>query len=276
MVFRWLRGLFSGETPQPAAAPGAAASEPVAAPDFPPWEPEQETKANLAVAHLQQNLLEMMKSEKGVHAETLMAVIGAIAGHAVIHAIVEDQVKTGRLPQGAQLMEARTADGRKYYFGDHLNGYLIPEGRQPYPLWTVVSSAALAAGVPQAELPKIDALFAHVTATIGTPEFGKLRPIEGHDTAWPPLECLMAFWPVARKLFAYTFPGSPEDQPLAVRHWPMVAAIVAQHYVAMTKDILDPRLAVLIFMESAVAMSKVDPETVPQEMPTTPEPGKQG
>jgi hypothetical protein len=123
MVFRWLRGLFSGDAPQSApAASAAAAREGNAAPDFPPWEPEEETKANLAVAHLQQNLLAWLKSEKGVHAETLMAVIGAIAGHAVIHAIVEDQVKTGRMPKGAQLMEVRTADGKRYFFGDHLNG----------------------------------------------------------------------------------------------------------------------------------------------------------
>ena len=275
MLFRWLGRLLK---PRGAATSPSAGAEapPGAAPDFPPWEPEEETKANLAVDHLRQNLTEMLKGEKGVHAETLMAVIGAIAGQAVIHAIVEDQVKTGRLPKGAQLLEVRTADGKRYFFGDHLNGYLIPEGRQPYPLWGVVSSAALAAGVPEAELPKVDAMFAHVAASVGTPEFGVLRPIEGHDTAWPPLECLMAFWPIARRLFLFTFPGVPDDRPLAVRHWPMVAAIVAQHYVAMTKDVLDPRIAVLIFMESAVAMSKVDPETVPQELPSKPASAPQG
>jgi hypothetical protein len=46
-----------------------------------------------------------------------------------------------------------------------------------------------------------------------------------------------------------------------------VAALVARQLVAMAKNTLDPRLSVALIMESAIAMSKVDPKTVPQVLP---------
>jgi hypothetical protein len=47
----------------------------------------------------------------------------------------------------------------------------------------------------------------------------------------------------------------------------LINALVAQQFVTMTKDTLDPRIGLALLMESAIAMSKVDPKTVPQTVP---------
>jgi hypothetical protein len=50
-------------------------------------------------------------------------------------------------------------------------------------------------------------------------------------------------------------------------YWPLISALVAQQFIRMTKDTLDPRIALALLMESAIAMSRVDPQTVPQTEP---------
>jgi hypothetical protein len=46
------------------------------------------------------------------------------------------------------------------------------------------------------------------------------------------------------------------------RHWPLALAVVGAGYLALGKDSLPPARAVALFMEAAVAMSKIDPATV--------------
>jgi hypothetical protein len=61
-------------------------------------------------------------------------------------------------------------------------------------------------------------------------------------------------------------PGPAAGNSVATAHWPIVAALIAQQFVTMAKDTLDPRLSVALIMEPAIAMSKVDPTTVPQAL----------
>lgn len=48
-----------------------------------------------------------------------------------------------------------------------------------------------------------------------------------------------------------------------------VASLAAQQLLIQTRDTLDPRIGLRLIMESAIAMSKVDPATVPQTLPET-------
>ena len=45
-------------------------------------------------------------------------------------------------------------------------------------------------------------------------------------------------------------------------HW------LAQQFIRMAKDTLDPRLAFSLVMEPAIMMSKVDPKSIPQTRPS--------
>jgi hypothetical protein len=45
-------------------------------------------------------------------------------------------------------------------------------------------------------------------------------------------------------------------------HWPIIVAIVTSQFIPMMKDVMDPRIAFALALESAVISSKVDPERV--------------
>ena len=53
-----------------------------------------------------------------------------------------------------------------------------------------------------------------------------------------------------------------DEPPLDEAHWAIIVAIVASQFIPMTKDVLDPRIAFALALESAVISSKVDPEKI--------------
>src|SRR5207237_1434585 len=93
----------------------------------------------------------------------------------------------------------------------------------------------------------------------------------GNQPALPPNELLRRSWPLACEIFAHPLPAemsesSRNEPPLDEAHWPIIVAIVTSQFIPMTKDVLDPRIAFALALESAVISSKVDPQSI--------EPGK--
>jgi hypothetical protein len=86
-----------------------------------------------------------------------------------------------------------------------------------------------------------------------------------------PRQALDLFWPRAKFIFSRTDgQGGVETakgRSVPPEYWPMGTALIAQQFVTMAKDTLDPRIGVALLMESAIVMSKVDPKTVPQTVP---------
>jgi hypothetical protein len=233
-----------------------------------PWEPDGTIVANFAIGNLRESILKWLTTERGVHAETLMVVIGSLAGFSAQVAARHVLASMETPPKNA-IVEA-TAGSEKYYFGDLINGHLVAQtGGTRYPLWSLVAAAAVEAGVPQAELPDVIDIFRHIAGSVGKPSFGVPRiPPNGHELGIPPRRALDLFWPHAKFLLSYKDgPGPAKGESVAVEHWPLVLALVAQQFVTMAKPTLDPRLSLNLLMESAIAMSKVDPETVPQDVP---------
>ena len=79
-----------------------------------PWEQDivGETTANLAIGGLRETIMRGLTDERGVHAETLMVVIGALAGFAAQQA-AWDRVKRGDVPltpAAAEAIRARPDD----------------------------------------------------------------------------------------------------------------------------------------------------------------------
>ncbi len=200
-----------------------------------------------------------------------MTAIGAVAGFAAQNAaFVAARSSAKPLPQNA-LVEA-TAGTEKYYFGDFINGHLLqqPNGAK-YPVWSIVAAAALEAGVQESDLPDLTEIFRHVAGSVGKPTFGVLRTPEGHPTHLSPRQALDLFWPRVKFILSRTDgPGPAKGESVAPEHWPLVIALVARQYLLMGKDTLDPRISLKLMMESAIAMSKVDPKTVPQTEPDAP------
>ena len=99
-----------------------------------------------------------LKTERGVHAETLLVAIGALAGFAAQNAVWALVKRTGRpVPQfeaGTPQRETGflcvvTRDGEKFYVGELLNMHLFPEGGlgagHAFSLWGFVAAAAVLA-----------------------------------------------------------------------------------------------------------------------------------
>jgi hypothetical protein len=114
----------SPAAPAPAAPPPAPQAVPAAAAAAPrsraPWGPEDDIVANQAIGNLCNLLLNALKTDRGIHAETLMAVAGALTGYALIPAVFEAYVKRGRAtigdPQAAStgkaIAEIKANDGQ--------------------------------------------------------------------------------------------------------------------------------------------------------------------
>ena len=232
----------------------------------PPWtERSSTTAANNAIGSLRETLLETVKGERGVHAETLMVVIGALAGFATAYAVhhawrQSGKVSSGEDSSGTDLITLGAIDGRTYYSGNLLNAYLVPENPSVQSLWGLVAGGAALAGAPKQDLSKIDDTFRHVIHTIGGPDFGIVRAPEDHPPTVTVREVISVLWPLTFSILNRKDAPGANGRGVDIEHWPVAVGIVAQQFLVMSKDVLDPELACAFIMEAAIAASKMDPD----------------
>jgi hypothetical protein len=243
-----------------------------------PWDPNDAIIPNLTIGSVRDSLLKWLTGERGVHAETLMVSVGALAGFAAQNAALHSVGAPGTPPPEGAIITVE-AGGERYYYGDRINGYLVwQSGEYAYPLWGFIAAAALQAGIPEKDMPDVGEMFAHVAKTIGTPDFGIPRTPKEHPIHLTPRQALETFWPRTKVLLSNAggvlvkglsgLESDPEGRTsVPEAHWPLVMALVAQQFIGMAKGTLDPRLAFSLVMESAIMMSKVDPKTIPQARP---------
>jgi hypothetical protein len=259
-----------------------------------------EIVVNLAIGSLRDSLVKWLTTERGVHAETLLVATGAIAGFAALSA-ARERVRTRDVPvpagfdkampdddfytylrESSLLLVAATKDGTHYYFGDLLNGYLVQQSTTVnHSLFAILSAAAIEAGLKPADLPDMKAIFHRVSSAVAKGgDYGVLDLPQGLSPHVTPREALDKFWPRVKFIFERT-DGQGVVEPAIGRnvkpeYWPFATALVARQILLMTKDAVRPRDALAVMMESAIWMSKVDPKTVPQELPSDapPQPAK--
>jgi hypothetical protein len=231
-----------------------------------PWGAGGEITTNQAIGSLRESLKTWLKDERGIHVETLLLTIGAIAGFAGQCAAIERVLKKEPFPENA-FVQVKTKSGETFFMGDLINGYLIAQKWSEYPLWGFLTAVAVEAGIPSTELPDTNEMFRFIASTIGSGDFKVPRVPIGHVPRLQPRQALEIFWPRARHIFTRRDGPGTQGQNVPTRLWPVVAGVVANQLVMSTKHALDPRLGIRIIMESAIAMSKVDPKTVPQAMP---------
>ena len=224
-----------------------------------PWENENPVPCNMAIGNIRENLLAWLTTERGIHAETLLCIIGSMTGYAGQMAIWENYIKLNRPTPPNGFMSAETNSGQRFYFGDLLNGFLLPQVNNDFPLWMFVAGAAVSCGVDENNLPNPGVLFKQAASTIGTPEYDILTVPENHLPQMTPRQCVEIFWLSISKLMTIGYgPGKPQLPPPKPEHWPIVLSVVAQQMIIKTKDVLDPALAVHIVMQSSIIASKYD------------------
>ncbi|WP_157572762.1 hypothetical protein [Nevskia soli] len=189
-------------------------------------------------------LLVGMKSERGVHIESLLCALGALAGYAC-QANLRTQATAKGMNPDAPFQVVATKDGKKYYFGDPLNKTLA-EGHLS--VWSLVAGAAKRAGAQT--LPDLKEIFARTSATLGSPQWGQLKYPEGHAAGDAPINYLKTLWPKLLPIVTKL-----AGQPML---WPTVYAFAIQETIQLAKNTIEPGLALLIVMEAAIPMSKVN------------------
>ncbi|MCE0496517.1 MAG: hypothetical protein LV481_01035 [Methylacidiphilales bacterium] len=184
-------------------------------------------------------LMNGLKSEKGVHLESYLTVLGALAGFSC-QMSVRVQAGTGPIAWAV----AHGKDGKDYYLGDALNKPLAEDNHS---IWSLTAGAVQSLGdLP----PDVGEIFKHVAATIGSAEFGIPRIPAKYRPGDLPINYLKVIWP---KIFPVVRVICEEPT-----EWPILFGIAIQQAITMGKDVIEPVSAAKIVMECAIPMSKVD------------------
>ncbi|NJM33497.1 MAG: hypothetical protein HC850_01000 [Rhodomicrobium sp.] len=208
------------------------------------------------------NLPARLGKDGRVHGETCLTAIGAIAGFAAQRALFNRLVEADDKAQMAEIRTIRTQDGAEYFVGEPINRALVPAtpAEAKLRLWSLAASGAVAAGLDQADLPKLDDMFVHVAKTIGGEQEGLPSVPERHQPQAPVRTLLATVWPLAIMCFKGSFPGAEKEYGTAsMKFWPVIAGYAANAFIRKMKPILDPRTGLVLVMEAAIYASKLNP-----------------
>ena len=228
-----------------------------------PWEPDQSVAAQLAISSLVKFFPKSLTQNGRLQVETLFCVTGALTGFAAQYAVRQEHIASGDAKETEVFVIAQAPNGERYYFGDRLNAILVPETLQSTTVLSVLGGQALQLGAAKKELPDCHEIFERTAKSIGMPGFGVPELPPGHKPFLMPRRAVEIFWPSVLKVFTrepvVPVPGFKLVEP---HHWPLVLAAVAASYMSATKGSLPPVLALKIFMEAAIPMSKIDQSAV--------------
>jgi hypothetical protein len=220
--------------------------------------------ANFAVADLINNLPRRMTVDGRVHAETLLAASGAIAGFAAQRALMSGMSAEAIVEPSSGFHIVRTTRGGFFFYGEPLDQALIPlSPADPHKLWALAASGAVDAGLDANDLPDVMAMFEHVAKTLGSDREG-LPSLMDVEFQAPAFELLRTAWPLALMCFNGQLSGQALNPPVIVsQRWrPAIAAIAANKMIRDTASVVPPRKALTIVMETAIYASKLAPAVV--------------
>jgi hypothetical protein len=200
--------------------------------------------AQVGAKEVYHRLLEGMADEKGVHIESLLCALGALAGYAC-QASLRAQALAANMAETAAFNVIATKDGKEYFFGDPLNNLLA---NSQFSVWALAGGAAQHNGAKA--LPDLEEIFQHTASVVGGEKFGIPRVPEKHVAGDLPVNFLKIIWP---ELFPTLKRFCPDPAG-----WPILYGFAIQEAMDASKAAIDPALALKIVMESAVPMSKVD------------------
>lgn len=185
-----------------------------------------------------------MKDGRGVHIESLLCAMGAMAGYACQAGIRAQAVAAGKPPNVYfQIVEMKS--GLHFYFGDTLNG---PLAQDRLSIWSLAAGVVSQQGVKA--LPKLQDMFSRVAKQVGEESFGRVDFPEGHNASDLPINYVKHLYPKFAPLVE-RLTGNP-------KHWSVAWGLAIQEVLKQSKGALDPALALNIVMQSAIPMSKVE------------------
>jgi len=199
--------------------------------------------ARLGAQEIHQRLLQALSDGRGVHGESLLAVVGGLAGQAAQASLRACALAEGR-PEMGDFQVVGTRDGGTFLIGQHLTRVLAGGELS---LWSLAAAAALQEGCRV--LPDPAELFGHALSSLGSEAFGVARVPEAHRPSAAAIEALPALWPAVLPTVRDFCPDPAE--------WPVLFALLAQQTIILAKDVIDPCIALVLVMETAIAQAKV-------------------
>jgi len=205
--------------------------------------------AQIAGEEIFQNVVAMVKNERGVQVELLATILGGLAGRACLIAGMSGQSGNDPTLNRLTLNTIRTKDGGTYVAGDAINRQLA---ELQYSVFGLIVGYLRSVGEP---IPEAREYFVHSAKSLGGPTFGVPRFAPGTGVPSTPLEYADALWPnLSGSLRRY----APDPQL-----WPTSFGIAIQQMLELAKTAgLDLQVLVRVVMDSALAVSKV-PRKVP-------------
>lgn len=200
----------------------------------------------IGAEELVQRLLAGMKTERGVHVESLLGILGSLAGFCVIDSVLKQVAAANRSTRECGIMDVETVDGSRYYLGDPVNHLLAGNDLS---LWALV--AGMINHLGSQEYPDFAEISGHVAGTLGGPEFGKPRVPDQHKPSDLPINYIRDLWPLVLPMIEHRAPVLQERVTLF--------GFAVQNVIQMGKDVISPAMAGKLVMECAVPMAKIDP-----------------
>jgi hypothetical protein len=238
-----------------------------------PWAGQpDETACNYAFGLLLRNLPTRITLEGKIHAPTLMAAAGAVAGVCAQISLLADADKIQKARAEGRIQEIKLkADNRRFLHGDALNEMLYSV-RDPVlarsRVWNMMVSAALQRGLDRNAMPNVPNMFKHVSESYGTPREGRPSVEEKLQPVASVRDLLGLVGPVSFAALAGEIdPTITTSSGRANRKsWVAISAQAAANMLLNTSRILPPAAALTIAMESAIYASKMN-ANAPIEQP---------
>ena len=197
-----------------------------------------------------ENVLEMLKDEKGVRVENALGLLGALAGFSCSYVVMR-QLADGSLEmKEPEIVIVKLKDGSEWLFGDAVNSRLV-EGveisGQNLSVWALIAGKVQQLGNPLTL--DIKELFGRVAEAIGKPKFGHADLPDAHRPTDTPQDYVKYLFPKVLPLL--------DRYGLAPEQYFLALALSAQEVMQMAKGTIAPDLAAIILMEYAVPASKL-------------------
>jgi hypothetical protein len=185
----------------------------------------------------------------GIHCETAMTVLGALAGFAAQQAVWAS-IAARATPQQLVFSTVRVKSGETFYLSDQVNDLLAGKTEPPSILGIVAGAAAKGGG---RDFPDIKGIFRNASEVMGSEQFGIPRAPAGHAPRILPRDALTRYWPKAHCFV--------EREHAAMK--PRWFALAAGSLLLKMQQSCPADISFYLMMEAAVPMSKIDPKTVP-------------
>lgn len=199
--------------------------------------------AKIGAEEVSRRLLQAMATDKGVHVESLLAVCGALAGHAWQASLRARARAVGQMePEGLHVVG--TQNGGSFLVGEGLAQGLFQDR---YSTWGLAAAAAQQAGC--SALPDPMALWRHGMDSLGQDSFGVPQVPSRHRPSPDSLQSLASLWPALLPMVLRFCPDPAE--------WPILYGLLAQKAITMGREVIDPCLALRIVMDTAIANAMV-------------------